>query len=107
VVLEEARESYDKALVHEITSQTEADLQGNVERVKAWVEQWKVCVCLVDMTAAATLSSVCCHSAGAVAPSVLLLPLSFFLPPSFSYFSASLPCMFSILSQADCEARVK
>ncbi|GAB5037378.1 transcription initiation factor tfiid subunit 9 adenylate partial [Nannochloropsis oceanica] len=41
VVLEEARESYDEPLVHEITSQNEDDLRGNVERVMVWVEQWK------------------------------------------------------------------
>jgi adenylate kinase len=41
VVLEEARESYDEAIVHELDSNTLADLQSSVGRVTAWQEAWK------------------------------------------------------------------
>ncbi|TFJ82954.1 hypothetical protein NSK_005727 [Nannochloropsis salina CCMP1776] len=42
VVLDEALESYEKEIVHEITSETEDDLQENAQRVKDWLTQWKV-----------------------------------------------------------------
>jgi len=40
VVLEEARESYDQEIVHEVPSNTVEDIHSNVERVQLWVEQW-------------------------------------------------------------------
>jgi adenylate kinase len=41
VVLDQARESYEEEIVHELQSQTLEELAGNVERVKTWVQQWK------------------------------------------------------------------
>mmetsp|Transcript_8685 Transcript_8685/g.15734 ORF Transcript_8685/g.15734 Transcript_8685/m.15734 type:complete len:185 (-) Transcript_8685:145-699(-) len=40
VVLDEARESYDLEIVHEVPSNTVEEMDSNVERCKAWVEQW-------------------------------------------------------------------
>ena len=40
VVLEEARESYAKEIVHEVQSNTMEDMEANVERVDAWMKQW-------------------------------------------------------------------
>ena len=41
VVLEEARESYDEAIVHELMSSTVDELDSNVERICQWYENWK------------------------------------------------------------------
>lgn len=41
VVAEEARESYRAEIVHELQSNTLEDLEGNADRVVAWVTQWK------------------------------------------------------------------
>lgn len=92
--------------MHEITSQTEADLQGNVERVKAWVEQWKVRVCfgIVGLLPPILLYVVILR-APSLPPSLplLLVLLPFFLlTPPFPSFH-----LFPPPSQADCEARVK
>jgi adenylate kinase len=40
VVLDEARESYDVDIVHEVPSNTVEEMDSNVERCKQWVEQW-------------------------------------------------------------------
>ena len=40
VVLEEARESYDHEIVHEVQSNTVEEMDSNVERCKLWVENW-------------------------------------------------------------------
>lgn len=40
VVLEEARESYDAEIVHEVRSDTVEEMESNVQRCKLWVEQW-------------------------------------------------------------------
>jgi adenylate kinase len=40
VVAEEARESYAEDVVHEVPSNSHADMESNVERVVAWVAQW-------------------------------------------------------------------
>ena len=40
VVLQEAKESYDTEIVHEVQSNTVEDMDSNVERCKLWVEQW-------------------------------------------------------------------
>lgn len=40
VILEEARESYDKNIVHEVQSNTIQDMENNVQRVEAWTKQW-------------------------------------------------------------------
>lgn len=41
VVLDEARESYDENIVHELPSNTVDDLDANVSRVVAWLDAWK------------------------------------------------------------------
>ena len=41
VILQEARESYDEEIVVELTSNTPDEMDSNVERIEAWVEQWK------------------------------------------------------------------
>ena len=40
VVLEEAKESYAEEIVHEVRSDSVEDMDGNVERVKAWIAAW-------------------------------------------------------------------
>ena len=40
VVLEEAREAYDKNIVHEVQSNTLKDMNANVQRVQDWTKQW-------------------------------------------------------------------
>jgi len=40
VVLEEARESYEPEMVHEVSSVTVEDMEANVQRVKQWLQQW-------------------------------------------------------------------
>lgn len=42
VVLDEARESYDEGLVHELSSNTSEDLDSNVSRAAQWLDNWKV-----------------------------------------------------------------
>lgn len=42
VVLEEAKENYAQEVVHEVTSDTIEDMNANVERVQAWIQQWMV-----------------------------------------------------------------
>jgi len=41
VVLEEARESYDPEMVHEVPSNSLEDLDQNVTRMEAWLQSWK------------------------------------------------------------------
>ena len=41
-VLEEARENYDENLVHELPSNKESDIDSNLQRISAWVTQWKI-----------------------------------------------------------------
>lgn len=40
VILEAAGESYDASIVHEVPSNTLADVESNVERVQQWTQQW-------------------------------------------------------------------
>lgn len=40
VVLEEARDSYDVEIVHEVPSNTVEELKSNVERCRLWFGQW-------------------------------------------------------------------
>ncbi len=42
VVLEEARESYDEQIVHELNSNNLDDLDNNVARIASWYENWKI-----------------------------------------------------------------
>ncbi|KAI5924776.1 POS9-activating factor FAP7 [Camillea tinctor] len=41
VLLQEARDSYDERIVIELTSNTTDDMETNVDRIEAWVTQWK------------------------------------------------------------------
>lgn len=41
VVLDEARDNFPHELVHEIRGETIAELESNVERIAAWVENFK------------------------------------------------------------------
>jgi adenylate kinase len=41
IVLDEARESYDEEIVHELTSNTPEDLDNNINRIAQWLENWK------------------------------------------------------------------
>jgi adenylate kinase len=41
VLLQEARESYDEEIVIELRSDTTEEMEGNVERIEKWVEQWR------------------------------------------------------------------
>ncbi|KAI1331921.1 AAA domain-containing protein [Xylariaceae sp. FL0255] len=41
VLLQEARDSYDEQIVVELQSNTTDDMESNVDRVDAWIKQWK------------------------------------------------------------------
>jgi adenylate kinase len=41
VLLDEAREAYDEEIVVELQSDSLEDIDGNVERIQAWIENWK------------------------------------------------------------------
>lgn len=41
VLLQEARDSYDEQIVIELQSNSTDDMESNVERIEAWVKQWK------------------------------------------------------------------
>lgn len=41
VLIEEAREAYDEEIVIELQSDESGEVEENVERIEAWVEQWK------------------------------------------------------------------
>lgn len=41
VLLDEAREAFDEEVVVELRSDEVEDVDGNVERIEAWIEQWK------------------------------------------------------------------
>jgi adenylate kinase len=40
VILDEAKEGYDAAIVHEVSSNTVEEMEGNIQRVKDWSTQW-------------------------------------------------------------------
>ena len=40
IVLEEARESYDPAIVHELPSNTPEDMESNISRIEQWLSAW-------------------------------------------------------------------
>lgn len=42
VLLDEAREAFDAEIVVELTSNTSDEMEGNVERIDAWIKQWKM-----------------------------------------------------------------
>ena len=39
-ILEEARESYRKEIVHELKSDTPDHMEANLEQIEQWVQQW-------------------------------------------------------------------
>ena len=41
VLLQEAKEAYDDQIVMELKSAVAEDMDGNVDRISLWVEQWK------------------------------------------------------------------
>jgi len=41
VLLDEAREAFDAEIVVELTSNTSDEMESNVERIEAWIKQWK------------------------------------------------------------------
>lgn len=41
VLLQEARDSYDEEIIVELTSNTLEEMESNIERIEAWIGQWK------------------------------------------------------------------
>ncbi|ROW09053.1 hypothetical protein VMCG_02789 [Cytospora schulzeri] len=41
VLLQEARDSYDEEIIVELQSNTTEEMETNVERIEAWLKQWK------------------------------------------------------------------
>ena len=41
VLLQEARDSYDEEIVIDLRSDTTEDMDSNLDRIEAWVKQWK------------------------------------------------------------------
>ena len=41
VLLQEARDSYDEEIVIELQSNSTDEMEGNVDRIVSWLEQWK------------------------------------------------------------------
>lgn len=41
-ILDEAKDSYKKEIVHELPSNTPDDMEDNIEKITEWVQQWKV-----------------------------------------------------------------
>ncbi|KAK1594714.1 POS9-activating factor FAP7 [Colletotrichum navitas] len=41
VLLQEAREAFDEEIVVELTSNTSDEMESNISRVEAWLDQWK------------------------------------------------------------------
>ena len=41
VLLQEARDSYDEEIIVELTSNTSDEMESNIERVEAWIANWK------------------------------------------------------------------
>jgi adenylate kinase len=41
VLLQEARDSYDEEIVVELTSDNSDEMESNIERLEAWVKQWR------------------------------------------------------------------
>ena len=41
VLLDEAREAFDTEIVVELSSNTSDEMESNVERIEAWITQWK------------------------------------------------------------------
>jgi adenylate kinase len=41
VLLQEARESFDEEIVVELTSNSSEEMESNMDRIEAWIKQWK------------------------------------------------------------------
>jgi adenylate kinase len=41
VLLQEAREAFDEEIVIELTSNTSDEMESNVDRIEAWIKDWK------------------------------------------------------------------
>lgn len=41
VVIQEAREAFDDEIVVELPSNTSEDMDVNLDRIEAWIQQWK------------------------------------------------------------------
>lgn len=41
VLLQEARDSYDEQIVVELKSDDSDQMESNVDRIEAWIKQWK------------------------------------------------------------------
>ncbi|KAL3425616.1 POS9-activating factor FAP7 [Phlyctema vagabunda] len=41
VLLQEARDSYAEEIIVELSSNTSDEMESNIERVEAWIKQWK------------------------------------------------------------------
>jgi adenylate kinase len=41
-VLEEAQAAYKVDIVHELPSDTPDDMEENVDKITAWIEEWKL-----------------------------------------------------------------
>lgn len=40
VCLDEARESFDETIVHQLTNETEEDFEKNLQFLRHWIDQW-------------------------------------------------------------------
>lgn len=40
--LDEAQESFDENIVHEVVNETEDDFKKNIENLTNWIEQWSL-----------------------------------------------------------------
>jgi len=40
-ILDEAKESYREEIVHELTSESQEDIESNAGRIVQWIEAWK------------------------------------------------------------------
>lgn len=40
-ILEEARDSYKADIVHELQSNTPDDMDDNLDKILAWIQEWK------------------------------------------------------------------
>lgn len=42
VLLQEAREAFDEEVVVELTSNSSEEMESNMDRIEAWIKQWKM-----------------------------------------------------------------
>jgi adenylate kinase len=41
VILQEARDAFEEEVIVELTSNTSDEMETNVDRIEAWIAQWK------------------------------------------------------------------